>query len=159
MTRRFAMAGAARRHLVREWRRAVGIVLFQALAPERYLKRPPSADAQTESPEFLIVLPDAERSTIVGDDAFRLTPGGRVLLFVRRVTGPANGRQRTAYAPLSGANGVFDFANHETVAPRSSRVRALSEVDARTGVEQGRSRPQHFAVGEIERVVEQVRAN
>jgi hypothetical protein len=100
--------------------------LFQTIRIEKALKATSDVTAGTEVSVSLL---DTEKIQL--QDHPRLEPGSRVLLFLYKAIGPIAGKQRTAFVPISEANGIFDVNADDVVKPRSSRVRAISEAAAR----------------------------
>ena len=126
-------------------------VLLQALRVERVMKG--ASDVAVGS-EVSLVLHDNDK--LPSDDNVRLEPGSRVLLFLRRASGPVNGSQVTALLPVSGSNGIFDVAADGTTTPRSIRVRALTESDARASITSSSTPDRVFRLDEIHRYLQQI---
>ena len=124
--------------------------LLQAFRVDRVMKG--ASDVAVGS-EISLVLHDNDR--LPSNDNVRLEPGSRVLLFLRRASGPANGRQVTALLPVSGSNGIFDVAADGTTTPRSTRVRALAESDARASITSTSPPDRVFLLDEIHRYLQQ----
>lgn len=103
--------------------------------------------------EVSLVLHDNDK--LPSNDNVRLEPGSRVLLFLRRASGPADGRLITALLPVSGSNGIFDVAADGTTTPRSTRVRALAESDARASITSTSPPDRVFPLDEIHRFLQQ----
>jgi hypothetical protein len=125
--------------------------LLQALRVERVMK---GASGVAAASEVSLVLHDNDK--LPSNDNVRLEPGSRVLLFLRRASGPVNGRQVTALLPVSGSNGIFDVAADGTTRPRSIRVRALAESDARASITSTSTPDRVFLLDDIHRYLQQI---
>jgi hypothetical protein len=125
--------------------------LLQALRVERVMKG--ASDVAVGS-EVSLVLHDNDK--LPSNEDVRLEPGSRVLLFLRRASGPVNGRHVTALLPVSGSNGIFDVAATGTTTPRSIRIRALAESDARASITSASTPDRVFLLDEIHRYLEQI---
>lgn len=102
--------------------------LFQSFRVERILKAPAELMGQSD---VTLVLSDIDVSQNVDKrDSEKIAPGDRLLLFLRSVSGPVNGRVVTALIPLSSDNGIFDLTNNGTARPRSNNVRWLTQAEA-----------------------------
>lgn len=124
--------------------------LLQAFRVERVMKG--VSDVAVGS-EVSVVLHDNDK--LPSNDNVRLEPGTRVLLFLRRASGPVNGREVHALLPVSGSNGIFDVAPDGTATPRSLRVRALAESDARASIASTSPPDRVFVLDQIHRYLQQ----
>jgi hypothetical protein len=100
--------------------------LFQSFRIEKVVKA--GADITSGSEVSLALL---NTDKVRSESDVRLEPESRLLLFLYKASGPINGTQRAALVPISSDNGIFDVSGDGVVKPRSSRVRAISEPDAR----------------------------
>ena len=122
--------------------------LLQAFRVERVMK---GGSEIAVGSDVSLVLHDNDK--LPANDNVRPDAGSRVLLFLRRASGPANGRQVPALLPVSGGNGIFDVAADSTTTPRSGRVRAITESDARADMTW--LEPRVFVLDDIDRFLQQ----